>query len=93
MRKKGQATKSLRRAYVTAGEVLKLLEHIEHYRHELSIASAILEDWLRGSPELKTEWLKFVSAGGVTAADFDRFLGGTLHPRPTLQKAHLRLLA
>jgi hypothetical protein len=79
--------------YIQVSAVIALLRSIEAHRQALCDNEATLHNWLRASSEFTRAWSKFVSAGGVSAADFDKFMDGQFRGRRIRQKKHLRLVA
>jgi hypothetical protein len=76
----------------TAAQVIDLLGRIESYRVAIARAEARLQRWLDHSREFAALWQKFIAAGGITADEFQQFLGGKPRHRPTRQNKHLRLI-
>jgi hypothetical protein len=74
-------------------ELISILTAIDDARQRLDCKSQQLLHLLDRNPDLRKRWLGFVRSGGVTAADFTKYIGGKLRPRITRQRKHLRLIS
>jgi hypothetical protein len=81
------------RTQIEIEEVIALLQSIEQHRAALAAHAATLSEWLSISDDLSRTWDRFTRMGGISAADFERFLAQRLPRRPVRQKRHLRLIS
>jgi len=72
--------------------IIDVLRSMERHRQSLRESETTLSKWLRASPEFSGAWNVFMSAGGISAEDFDKFLDGKFRAKHTRQKRHLRLI-
>ncbi|MGL3211650.1 hypothetical protein [Bradyrhizobium sp. BR 1433] len=79
--------------FIQVEAIIALLKSMDRHRQALTNSETILRKWLQASSEFTGVWNTFVRAGGVSAADFDSFMGGQFQARRIRQKKHLRLVA
>jgi hypothetical protein len=73
--------------------MLTVLENIEYRRQQLQGDLANLQALLNRHRELQARWQEFTGAGGLSAKDFEQFIGGKWRPRIVRQRRHLRLVS
>jgi hypothetical protein len=73
-------------------DVFDLWRTIEAHQMAIAMKKDLFEYWLRNSPELAKDWEKFLSAGGVTAEDYNKYCENRFRHRVTREKKHLRLI-
>lgn len=83
----------LETTYIQVSAVIALLRSIEGHQQALRDHQETLHQWLRASAEFTRAWDMFVSSGGISAADFDKFMDGRFRARRIRQRKHLRLVA
>jgi hypothetical protein len=76
-----------------AKDVVWLLQQIAHHRQSLDEASQMLQKWQQNSDEFADAWREFLAAGGLTAADWSRWVECTFFRRRRVRiRKHLRLV-
>ena len=73
-------------------DVIELLDEVEQLRAQLEFNERPLRNWLQQYPTFQNQFMRFLSVGGVTADDFDKFIKGKMRHRLTAQRKHLRMV-
>jgi hypothetical protein len=74
-------------------EIIGLRRDIEQSQEWTAIQNARFGRLLKASPAFAKFWRKFIDAGGVTVADFEKWCAGRMRHRLTRGKKHLRLIS
>ena len=80
-------------AYIQVDGVIALLRSNERHRQALRDNEMTLRNWLKASSEFARVWNVFLSAGGISAGDFEKLMDGRFRARRIRHKRHLRLVA
>ena len=74
-------------------ELENILYRLDGIRRQFALEFRLLNSLLNRYPELRQQYESFLRSGGISSADFDRFLEGDMRPRLTPRKGHLRLVS
>jgi hypothetical protein len=74
-------------------ELEHFLQRLDRFRRQFALEFRLLNSLLTRHPDLRAQYESFLRSGGISHADFERFLDGDMRPRLTPRKGHLRLVS